>query len=78
MRISLFTVLFQGQYTFEELPFLVIGGLTLIAAIIVFFLPEMNGIILPDSVEEIEKLNDRELGRSNSGFESKETVSSVA
>ena len=52
----LFSICRQSQYTFKELPFLVFGGLSLVAAGVSLLLPETRGIRLPDTVEEVEGL----------------------
>ena len=50
----------QSQYTFKELPFLVFGALSLLAAGISLVLPETRGIRLPDAVEEVEGIKPRD------------------
>lgn len=45
---------FQGKYTFDELPYLIFGSLSLLAAVVVYFVPETYGKDLPNTIEEIE------------------------
>ena len=45
---------FQGKYTFDELPYLIFGSLSLLAAVVVYFVPETFGKNLPNTIEEIE------------------------
>ena len=51
----------QSHYTFKELPFLIFGGLSLVAAGVSFLLPETRGINLPDTVEEVEGIQSFDL-----------------
>ena len=44
----------QGKYTFDELPYLIFGSLSLLAAVVVYFVPETFGKNLPNTIEEIE------------------------
>ena len=48
---------FQGKYTFDELPYLIFGSLSLLAAVVVYFVPETFGKNLPNTIEEIEGTN---------------------
>jgi len=60
-------ILLISQYTFKELPFLVFGGLSLVAAGVSLLLPETRGIRLPDTVEEVEGLKPVENELKESG-----------
>ena len=44
---------FQSAY-FQSLPYLIMGGASLVAAVSSLFLPETAGMDLPDTVYEIE------------------------
>jgi len=48
-------ILLIGNYTFNELPFLLIGGLSLLAGVAAYFVPETRGVVLPDTIEAIEE-----------------------
>lgn len=47
--------IFQGKYTFSELPYLIFGSLALLAAVATYFIAETRGIPLPDTIESVEK-----------------------
>ncbi|XP_071944110.1 organic cation transporter protein-like isoform X2 [Antedon mediterranea] len=53
--ISAPQILYAGVL-FEQLPYLIFGGLTLVAGIITWFLPETRGLNLPHSLVEGENL----------------------
>ena len=44
--------------SFEGLPFIVIGGVTVLAALATALLPETKGLNMMSTVEEAEKLGD--------------------
>ena len=44
----------KGKYTFDELPYIIFGSLSLLAAVVVYFVPETFGKNLPNTIEEIE------------------------
>ncbi|XP_065051213.1 organic cation transporter protein-like isoform X1 [Rhopilema esculentum] len=64
-------ILLLSHYTFKELPFLVFGGLSLVAAGVSLLLPETRGIKLPDMIEDVEgsKFVDLELKQTENDAE---------
>ena len=45
-----------GEATFQQLPHLILGGLTLLGGLLVLLLPETLGSKLPENFEDIESL----------------------
>ena len=43
------------MYTFKELPFIVIGSISLIASYAAWLLPETKGKLLPNTIEDVEE-----------------------
>lgn len=58
-------ILLIGDYTFDELPYLIFGGLALLAAVATYFVPETRGQHLPETIEEFNKDFDRENGNTH-------------
>ncbi|XP_066935821.1 organic cation/carnitine transporter 2-like isoform X1 [Clytia hemisphaerica] len=55
-------ILLLGKYTFNELPYLIFGSLSLLAAMATYFLPETFGKTLPNTIDEIEGITVEENG----------------
>ena len=43
------------MYTFEELPFIVIGSISIFASYAAWLLPETKGKMLPNTIEDVEE-----------------------
>jgi len=54
-------ILLLGNYTFNELPYLIFGALSLLAGVATYFVPETRGIVLPDTIDAIEHMDSEKL-----------------